>query len=95
MLLTQKPLCASMILINRTFILQKHMETFTNISSSRLLLRVVLLGNPLQESLKVPHKPFGEGGMPWQALNPNPSVLIFDECFGFVEGYDNRVISFR
>jgi hypothetical protein len=26
---------------------------------------VVLLGTPLRGSLKVPHKPFGEGGLPW------------------------------
>jgi hypothetical protein len=43
---------------------------------------VVLLGTPLQGSLKVPHKPFGEGGLPWQVPKPNPGVMIFRECLG-------------
>ena len=56
---------------------------------------MVFLGTPLRGSLKVPHKPFGEGGLPWQVPKPNPGVMIFNECFGIVEGFDNRVVSFR
>jgi hypothetical protein len=58
-------------------------------------LYVVLLGTPLQGSLKVPHKPFGEGGLPWQVSKPNPGVMIFNECLGIVEVFDNDVVSFR
>ena len=59
---------------------------------------VVLLSTPLQgirRSLKVPQKPFGEGGLLWQVPTPNPGVMIFNECFEIVEQFDNRVVSFR
>ena len=56
---------------------------------------MVFLGTPLRGSLKVPHKPFGEGGLPWQVPKPNPGVMIFNECYGIMEGFDNRIISFR
>ena len=56
---------------------------------------VVLLGIPLRGSLKVPHKPFGEGGLPWLVPKPNPGIMIFNEYFGFVEEFYNRVVSFR
>jgi hypothetical protein len=38
----------------------------------QLMACVVFLGTPLRGSLKVPHKPFGEGGLPWQVPKPNP-----------------------
>ena len=37
---------------------------------------MVLLGTRLRGSLKVPHKPFGEGGLPWQVPKPNLGVMI-------------------
>ena len=58
-------------------------------------LRFGVFGQPIGGSLKVPHKPFNEGGLPWQVPKPNPGVMIVNNCFGFVEGFDNRVISFR
>jgi hypothetical protein len=51
-------------------------------------------GHPLQGSLKVPHKPFGEGGLPWQVPKPNPVVKIFNVCFEIVEVFDNGIVSF-
>jgi hypothetical protein len=50
---------------------------------------------PLRGSLKVPHKPFGEGGLSWQVPKPNPCVMIFNKCFGIVEVFDNGVVPFR
>jgi hypothetical protein len=53
------------------------------------------LGTPLRGSLKVPHKPFGEGGMPWQVPKPNPGIMILNACFEIVEVLDNGIVSFR
>ena len=55
---------------------------------------MVLLGTSLRGNLKLLHKPFSEGGLPWQGPKPNPGVMIFNGCFVFVEGFDNRVVSF-
>ena len=43
---------------------------------------VVFLGIPFQGSLKIPHQPFSEDGLPWQVPKPNPGVMIFNKCFG-------------
>ena len=53
-----------------------------------IYMHVVLLGSPLRGSLKVSHKPLGEGGVPWQVPKPNSGVMIFSECFGIVVGFD-------
>ena len=55
----------------------------------------MFLGTPLQESLKVQHKPFGEGGLPWQVPKPNLGVMIFNECSVFVKEFDNCVVFFQ
>jgi hypothetical protein len=64
-------------------------------SDSKAAAYVVLLGTLLRGSLKVPHKPFGEGGLPWQVPKPNPGCCDNYAYFDIVEGFDNCVVSFR
>ena len=56
---------------------------------------VVFLGTPSDGAQKYHTNPFGEGGLPWQMPKPNLGVMIFNECFGFVEEFDNCIVSFR
>jgi hypothetical protein len=63
--------------------------------AKKIIRCVVLLGTPLRGSLKVPHKPFGEGGLPWQVPKPNPGCYNNYACFDIVEEFDNCVVSFR
>ena len=44
-------------LVFMSLIRRSYLECFS-------VMAVVLLGTPLRGSLKVPHKPFGEGGLP-------------------------------